>query len=115
MFSRSVTKKTKNLARKQKTITSAYYTPTKKSINKNEIAVFKVDDIDNMNDMGDEDTTTTTPRTVKATKKKKPLNKAFQIMDEFKRPQAADRNHPLYEQHMTWKKEHTQSAALQLK
>jgi hypothetical protein len=87
----------------QKTITSAYYTPTKKSINKNGIAV-KVDNIDNINDIEDEDTTTT-PRTVKARQKKKPLNKAFQVMDEFKRPQAADRNHPLYEQHMTWKKE----------
>ena len=77
-----------------------YITP-EKQVKKYKVDSLLLEETDQKHD----DTIITTPRTVEIHQKKKPLNKAFQIMEEYKRPQAANRKHQLYERHLEWTKE----------
>ena len=66
------------------------------------------DDTDDSAQESDEDIITPrTPRTVERKVKKRPRKpmKPFKLLEDFKRPQAANRNSPLYEKHVEWQKE----------
>ena len=65
------------------------------------------DDTDDSARESDEDLTPRTPRTVERKVKKRPRRpmKPFKLLEDYKRPQAANRNSPLYERHVEWQKE----------